>query len=225
MNILSRIPSPLSVDGAYVWFQVLSLLFLTATILTGAGTIITGFISNRRTTLALSAQQERTAKAEKELEETKTRITSVVEAHVPQWAKLIMHAKSGERVLESGPKGTVDIVYRRDSANGFRLGTNIGMSLSSAGWTLLSAEQNTDPLRKLEPRAVPSVMELLPDLAKRNWSDMVVLSREHPQSLSGPPATPAVALWSFLMSSDIPAYITADPSLPEGTVRLVITVP
>ena len=64
MNILSRIPSPFSVDGAYVWFQVFSLLFLTATILTGAGTIITGFIANRRTANALAIQQERAAKAE-----------------------------------------------------------------------------------------------------------------------------------------------------------------
>jgi hypothetical protein len=170
----------------------------------------------------LAKQQERTLKAEKELEETKDRVTSVVQGMLPHWAKFIAHME----VLKSSPQGTIDIVYKRDSANGFRLGFNIGMYLSDAGWTLLSSGRAPDHSARLQPRAVDSVMDLLPELARLNWSDMVVLSREGlNQNPVEKPKTPAVALWRFLASSEVPAYITADPTLPEGVVRLVITAP
>jgi hypothetical protein len=102
MNILSRIPSPSSVEGAYVWFQMLSLLFLAGTIITGAGTIVTGFIANRRTATALSVQQERAAKAEKDLLALQERIE-------------YRHLTAEQRntflaTLREGPKGTVRII-------------------------------------------------------------------------------------------------------------------
>jgi hypothetical protein len=139
MNILSRIPSPLSVDGAYLWFQVLSLLFLAATILTGAGTIITGFIANRRTATALAVQQERAAKAEAALKvlegERQPRHLSA-----EQSAKLVNSlresARQAAKTYSWDAPIDVQILYSADADDASPFATEIKQALTSAGVTI-----------------------------------------------------------------------------------------
>ena len=52
-----------SVEGWYVIFQTLSVLFVMLTVGTGAGTIITGYIANRRQTKAIADANLRAANA------------------------------------------------------------------------------------------------------------------------------------------------------------------
>jgi hypothetical protein len=125
MNILSRLPSPFSVEGAYLWFQVFSLLFLTATILTGAGTIITGFIANRRTANALAVQQERAAKAEKDLKELGN---AVAPREFPLTADL-------QNALRPFPAIHVRVRSVND-AETVRLASQIAGALQGSGWII-----------------------------------------------------------------------------------------
>lgn len=208
MNIFSHIPSPFSVDGAYVWFQVFSLLFLLATIGTGAGTIITGFISSRRTALALSAQQERAANAEKDLAEVKKR----------QGPRVLDFDKFKKELAGQPPK-RVEILYKKtDDGEAWTLAMFLSGALRSAGWEvsgLPSAIREDDG---------DSGLENIPVVIRMGVGRGVAVASNAPLSPDvnkWPPSLLALvrALSEGLQSG---TGMQTDPTLPEGTFRIIV---
>ncbi len=218
MNILSRIPSPFSVEGAYLWLQVFSLLFLAATILTGAGTIITGFIANSRVAQTLAKQQERAANAEKELLKMK----------MPRWARLTPL----DEALKGKPSGSVEIVFVPDNDEAHKTAMSLEGALSvSGGWKLLRNARPILPDDKdliLPQYATPEMAKNpfnLPLIARMGGSgDFTVIASEADVDDHGFPRvnTGANAVLFALIKCEFEPYHNTDSRLAAGNVRIIV---
>src|SRR5258706_13211891 len=91
MAIFLLLPPIDSVEGLYVWLQTVSLIFLVGTIVTGAGTIITGYVLNLRQTAKIANLEAANIEAQRSLEsERKIRLEMELDL-APRRIPLIDH--------------------------------------------------------------------------------------------------------------------------------------
>jgi len=169
--------------------------------------------AQQRVETTLAEQQERAADAERKLKETEGVLTTLGYQTSPRWAKFIAQSLGCEEILKGLPPRKIEIVYQDGSVEGFRLAWNVGLWLHRYKWDIA-------PLK-----AVPSTLNLLPELSRLNWSDAVMLTRNGPDEnfvKEGPAKTPEVAL---ARCTGFFTYWDKDPTLPEDSIRLIILPP
>jgi hypothetical protein len=136
-----------SVEGWYVIFQILSVLFVMLTVGTGAGTIITGYIANRRQTKAIADANTKSADARAEVAKLQVSVAeaerkraeaerALLELQERLKARTITPEQRTAflRVLENAPKGSVEISVVTDDREAFGFASQIRDILQAAGY-------------------------------------------------------------------------------------------
>lgn len=136
-----------SVEGWYVIFQILSVLFVMLTVGTGAGTIITGYIANRRQTKAIANANTKAADAGAEVAKLQVSVAkaeqkraeaerALLELQERLKARTITPEQRAAflRVVENAPKGKVEVSVEAGDPEAFAFGSRIRDMLQAAGY-------------------------------------------------------------------------------------------
>jgi hypothetical protein len=137
MRIFSSIPSPFSLEGAYVWFQVATIVFVAGTVLTSLGTLVTGYVVGRRQSTKILELEGRNIQAQKDLD-TQKRKTFEIEKSSAKRRITIILTGAGKTSFDSlkpfaGMRAVIEFVPEVEPR---RAATDIAMVLDASGWAV-----------------------------------------------------------------------------------------
>jgi hypothetical protein len=191
-----------SVEGWYVIFQTLSVIFVLLTVGTGVGTIITGYIVNRRQTKNIAILQKEAADARRRQAEAETQLLLVRKKLEPR----LIRADIFKDALRGTEPRSVEILYPKDNGEAFLVAGQLALALSRVpGWIV----SNPKPIPELPEQALPPIL----DAGSQPLGITIRTS-----NLEGA----AKALRRALNQEDFEAATVLDHKLPEKVLRVII---
>jgi hypothetical protein len=221
----------MSVETCKSLFDVLAVVLLGFTFFAGAGVLITGNIINQRQQEKLgilsgdlAKQQERAAKAERDLLELRERVKR---QHAPRWVFLEPLSK----FLFNRPAGSVEIVFAPEDDEAQKTAMGIALHVGpTPNWKIIGL-----PHPYSEEDVIPRFQT--PDMKKNVFhvplfervggiSDITVLFSPVDAGTDVVPfpraGTAVEALWRGLIACGFEPVSEEDPQLTAGTARIVV---
>ncbi|MEK6280350.1 MAG: hypothetical protein AABN95_08360 [Acidobacteriota bacterium] len=213
-----------SVEGWYLIFQTLSVIFVMLTVGTGAGTIITGYIANRRQTEKIanlekdaadarrrqSEAETRQAEAETRLAEAETRLAEA-QMQLAQLRKKLepRFIRPGifKNALSGAAPHTVEILYPKENDEAFVAAAQlVGALREISGWSV------SDP----KPLSALASTSSLPPMLAAGAQTLGITIRTN--KLDGA----AKSVRKTLSGEGFDATSVLDEKLPDNTSRIIV---